>query len=264
MNVIRTRRRCGTSSLQAGLQSYYNAGCYHPVEKLRLPASSAAQMPHRHNRMIQQHPRPAVAHHPRYPPAVVGLVAMHRAVHAGRLALPELTPRQPQHGIVKQFAALRAQAVTAVMPVPSVFVAAIDFYHPPHRALFMFYPRHLVLLIAQNSNIFCCPQSPVRTTYQSPVRKRRGCHISADKTYWHPEAGRRGAQSATRGERIYYCTPYFEVHPKGHPCRISPPLAALWASRLPASGCQYHFSQPYLYTGFTPCALLYRPFGASL
>ena len=71
-----------------------------------------------------------------------------------------------------------------------------------------------------------------------------------EKSIGNPEAGRRGAQRATRGD-MTLCV----VHPS-----ISP-LAALWASRLPASGFPIPFAAHTFNPGLTPWAMVCHPYG---
>jgi hypothetical protein len=51
-------------------------------------------MSYRHQRMIQNHSRPGIAHHGFYPLAFCGAVAMHRAFLAGGLSTTIMAPGQ--------------------------------------------------------------------------------------------------------------------------------------------------------------------------
>ena len=86
--------------------------------------------------------------------------------------------------------------------------------------------------------------------------------------YKNPEAGRRDARRAARGDKkiIAASTNIIVLCVLGYVyCVIFlSPLAALRASRLPASGFLYFFSQTHWYTGFTPCAMFCHPFGVLL
>jgi len=66
--------------------------------------------------MFPEHPWAGVTHHDSNLFPSVTLVAMHRALGAGRLLKSETTAIQPQSGILEKFLALRTRIALMVIP----------------------------------------------------------------------------------------------------------------------------------------------------
>ena len=79
----------------------------------------------------QHHARPSIAHHRPHLFPARALIAMHRALHAGRFLRAELAAIQPDSGIVQQGTTLGAQSLPA-----TVLALAIDPQHGTHGGEF--------------------------------------------------------------------------------------------------------------------------------